>query len=177
MPGPTTVAFLKGDHVLLVKKTEGLRKPKHVWDLPKEATISAELGSPLHVIDWIGGAIKVYGAKSMPPIARSSLLAVDAIRRIPTRIRDSTDRTVRHARVQPLLEYMSHHPTGLPFMGTDLKLSEPTVNQVVEDADGQQHLLETPLPATQPPSPVTQPPSPLPPPDVTETDPRSGACS
>jgi hypothetical protein len=109
----------------------------------------------VHVIDWIGGAIKVYSANSMPPIAHSTLLTVDAIRRIPTRIRDSTDRTVRHARVQPLLEYLSHHHAGLPFMGTDLTLAEPTVNQVVEDADGQQHLLETPLPATQPPSPIT----------------------
>jgi hypothetical protein len=133
MPGPTTVAFLKGDHVLLVKKSEGLRKQKHVWDLPKEASISAELGTPVHVIDWIGGAIKVYGsANSMPPITHSSLLTVDAIRRIPTKIRDSTDRTVRHARVQPLLEYLSH-PTGLPFLGTDLKLAEPTVNRVDED--------------------------------------------
>jgi hypothetical protein len=100
----------KNGRLVLTKRTKGKKKISYVWDLLKSNEVDASLlpSQPDRVVPFFDQVIHVYdidGDHTHPAINGSVAayeMGLNSLSTMSTRIRDSPDRTVIHARVDML---------------------------------------------------------------------------
>jgi hypothetical protein len=100
----------KNARLVLTKRTKGKKKISYVWDLLKPSEIDASLlpSQPDRVVPFFDQVMYVYdidGDHTHPAInggVRCYEMGLNSLSTMSTRIRDSPDRTVIHARVDML---------------------------------------------------------------------------
>ena len=120
----------KSNKLVLTRRTEGKREPKHVWDLFKEREVNMDAlpAKPDKAIGFYGQPVHVYMltgdyAAAIKPDVQCSELDRYEVAALPTRVSESEDRVIKHQRVRIAMCHLRHmdHPSK---RGSELMTAE-----------------------------------------------------